>query len=82
MMESQGKNFSSGQKQKFGFARALLQKAQVYLLDEVTSDLDCISRDRIWQIILKLAEEHIVINITHYAEHIDNSKKIFVLSEG
>jgi len=79
MMESQGKNFSSGQKQKFGFARALLQKAQVYLLDEVTSDLDCISRDRIWQIILKLAEEHIVINITHYAEHIDNSKKIFVL---
>lgn len=60
----------------------MLQRAQVYLLDEVTSDLDDISRDRIWQIILKLAEEYIVINVTHYAEYKESSKEIFVLSEG
>lgn len=79
IMEPQGRNFSSGQKQKLGFARMLLQKAQVYLLDEVTSDLDDISRERIWNIILGLAEEHIVINVTHYAEHMKNSKEIFMM---
>lgn len=79
IMEPQGRNFSSGQKQKLGFARILLQKAQVYLLDEVTSDLDDISRERIWNIILGLAEEHIVINVTHYAEHMKNSKEIFMM---
>lgn len=30
VMEHQGKNFSSGQKQKLGFAHLLLQGAQVY----------------------------------------------------
>lgn len=82
VIKPQGKNFSSGQKQKLGFARLLLQEARVYLLDEVTSDLDDISRERIWQIILELAEEHIVINITHYAEYMESSKEIFMISEG
>ncbi len=54
----------------------------MFLLDEVTSDLDDISRKRVWQIILELAEEHIVINVTHYGEYIESSREIFTISEG
>ena len=82
VVEPQGRNFSSGQKQKLGFARLLLQGASVFLLDEVTSDLDDISRKRVWQIILELAEEHIVINVMHYGEYIESSREIFTISEG
>lgn len=82
VVEPQGRNFSSGQKQKLGFARLLLQGASVFLMDEVTSDLDDISRERIWQIILGLAEEHIVINVTHYGEYMESNREIFMISEG
>lgn len=50
--------------------------------DEVSSDLDDVSRDRIRKMILRLAEEHIVINVTHCAEYMEDSKEIFVLPEG
>ena len=60
----------------------MLQGASVFLMDEVTSDLDDISRERIWQIILGLAEEHIVINVTHYGEYMESNREIFMISEG
>jgi len=57
------RSLSSGQMQKLAFIRAFLQKPDVLLLDESTSNLDEISQSKIFD---KLAELNItIINSTH-----------------
>lgn len=78
----EGSQLSSGQKQKLGFARVLLQDASLYLLDEVTSDLDALSKEKICDLIEKLGKNNIIINVTHDKEFMMRSKKIFLLDKG
>ena len=82
MIEQGGENFSSGQKQKLGFARVLLKKADVILLDEVTSDLDGKTERQICNLIEEIAKKAIVLNIAHKPESIRRSKKIFLIKDG
>lgn len=63
LIEQGGENFSSGQKQKLGFARVLLRKADVVLLDEVTSDLDGEAERQVCNQIEEIAKKAIVLNI-------------------
>lgn len=82
LIEQGGENFSSGQKQKLGFARVLLKKADVILLDEVTSDLDGKTERQICNLIEEIAKKAIVLNIAHKPESIRRSKKIFLIKDG
>ena len=82
MIESGGENFSSGQKQKLGFVRVLLKKADIVLLDEVTSDLDGEAERQICNQIEEIAKKAIVLNIAHKPESIRRSKKVFFIQGG
>ena len=82
LIESGGENFSSGQKQKLGFVRVLLKKADIVLLDEVTSDLDGEAERQICNQIEEIAKKAIVLNIAHKPESIRRSKKVFFIQGG
>ncbi len=83
IIEEGGRNLSSGQKQKLGLARVFLKEnTSLYLLDEVTSDLDGEAEKNIADILEKVAETAIVINVSHKKELLKRSKDIFVIEDG
>lgn len=59
-----GKNFSGGEKQRLGLARALLRKSRVLLLDEFTANLDKETAKKLESRILAL-EGCLTITVTH-----------------
>jgi len=59
-------SLSSGQMQKIGFARIMLSKPDIILLDESTSNLDSESRKLIFEILKR--KNITVINSTHNHE--------------
>ncbi|MCL2717966.1 MAG: ABC transporter ATP-binding protein/permease [Lachnospiraceae bacterium] len=77
-----GNQLSSGQKQKLNFARALLKKGSIFILDEATSDLDGLAEQDFIYIIKKLSSNYIVILITHKISSVIHSDEIFVIDDG
>ncbi|WP_323704340.1 phosphate ABC transporter ATP-binding protein [Mammaliicoccus sp. Dog046] len=66
-LNKSSKSLSGGEKQKLSLARALVNRPEVILLDEVTSALDRNSKNAIEQLLLKIKAEYQVsmIWITH-----------------
>ena len=63
-----GSNLSKGQKQKLAFARLLLNKKKVIMLDEAFSAIDVSDKAAIIDIILKRFEEETILCIAHDGE--------------
>ena len=60
-----GGSLSGGQRQRIAIARALLRRAPVLVLDEVTSALDAASEQEIVETIHNLRKNHTILLITH-----------------
>lgn len=73
---------SYGQLQMIAFLRAILHKANIYIFDEPTSNIDLKTEDRIQKLIDKIAKESTVIIIAHRKSTIENSDKIIYLKDG
>ena len=75
-----GRNFSGGQCQRLGIARALYKSAKIIVLDEATSALDEITETKILE---KLFEnkECTIITISHRKNSIKNCNKIFEIKD-
>lgn len=75
-----GEHFSGGQIQCLAIARGMVLDADVYLLDEVTSDLDGENELNIMALLRSLKK--IVILVTHRLSEIIPSDNIIVLEDG
>lgn len=73
---------SYGQLQMIAFLRAILHKANIYIFDEPTSNIDLKTEDRIQKLIDKIAKESTVIIIAHRKSTIESSDKIIYLKDG
>ena len=73
---------SYGQLQMITFLRAILHKANIYIFDEPTSNIDLKTEDRIQKLIDKITRESTVIIIAHRKSTIENSDKIIYLKDG
>ena len=73
---------SYGQLQMIAFLRAILHKANIYIFDEPTSNIDLKTEDRIQKLIDKITKESTVIIIAHRKSTIENSDKIIYLKDG
>lgn len=82
ILEENGSNLSSGQKQRLVLARAVLKKPRILILDEATSNLD-IELERIVNNSIKqyLAKSTIIF-ITHRPETAKGCDKVYVLENG
>ena len=74
--------FSSGHLQLLSFARALLQKSLVIVMDEPTSTLDNNTVDRIQQIMHNVFSEKTLIVIAHRISTILNMDRVLVMDSG
>lgn len=73
---------SYGQLQMIAFLRAILHKANIYIFDEPTSNIDLKTEDRIQKLIDNITKESTVIIIAHRKSTIENSDKIIYLKDG
>lgn len=80
--EIEKNKLSFGQLQMIAFLRAILHKANIYIFDEPTSNIDLKTEDRIQKLIDNITKESTVIIIAHRKSTIENSDKIIYLKDG
>lgn len=73
---------SYGELQVIAFIRAILHKANYYIFDEPTSNIDLKTEKMIQNIIDKISEKSTVIIIAHRKSTIESSDKIIYLKDG
>lgn len=79
MVEENGINFSGGQRQRLALARGLLKKGDIYIFDEVTSQLDPLTEQAVQNVIEEISKEKTSIIITHRISNAKNCDKIFLM---
>ena len=73
---------SYGELQVIAFLRAILHKANFYIFDEPTSNIDFQTEKMIQNIIDKISKTSTVIIIAHRKSTIENSDKIIYIKDG
>lgn len=75
-------SLSGGQRQRLCIARALLDKPESLLLDEVTSAIDISSRAELLKTLLKEMQGKTVIMVTHDYQTVLQSEDLVVIQNG
>ncbi len=77
-----GENFSQGQRQLLSFARTVLAKPQVLILDEATANIDTETEVLIQESLEKMKNIGTMLVVAHRLSTIQHADKIVVLSKG
>jgi ABC-type multidrug transport system fused ATPase/permease subunit len=81
-VREQGKNFSSGQRQRLAIARAILRDAPILILDEPTAALDSQSEQLVIEALERLMRGRTVVTVAHRLSTIRDVDRIFVFKDG
>ena len=74
-----GGNFSSGEKQRIGIARAFLHDADILILDEPTSNLDTLNEAEILKSINNTCKDKTIVMVSHRKSSVSIcDKKVYV----
>ena len=76
-----GGNFSVGQVQRFGIARAIYFGSKILLLDEITISLDLKSEEKIIDDLKKIKKQFTIIFITHRNNNLNKFDNIINLNK-
>ncbi|MDY0277347.1 MAG: ABC transporter ATP-binding protein [Acholeplasma sp.] len=82
MVLERGNNFSSGQRQLISFARAIVYKPEVLILDEATANIDSETEEIIQTSLKKIMKKTTMLIVAHRLSTIQHSDKIIVLHKG
>ena len=77
-----GNNFSMGQRQLISFARTVVYKPNIVVLDEATANIDTETEVLIQNSLLKMKNIGTMVIVAHRLSTIKNADKIFVISKG
>lgn len=77
-----GENFSSGQRQLLSFARTVLAKPQILILDEATANIDTETESLIQESLSKIKNIGTMLIVAHRLSTIQHSDQIIVLQNG
>src|SRR5262249_24730365 len=73
---------SGGEKQRLAFARILLHRPDIIVLDEATAALDSASQDRVMEVLSQELKDATVVSIGHRAELADFHHRKIILLRG
>jgi ABC-2 type transport system ATP-binding protein len=78
------RNLSYGMKRKLNVVVSVLNFPDILLLDEPTENLDGDSRERIWQFLKKMRDEHgtTIVVATHSQEEAAHCDRVYTLDNG
>ena len=82
LLQERGGNLSIGQRQLISFARALVSKPNILLLDEATANIDTHTELIIQEALKTLLKDRTAIVIAHRLSTIRNADRILVLDDG
>ena len=77
-----GAKLSGGQRQRLALARALVRKPTILLLDEATSALDHATEAAVNATLRKLAQNRLVISVTHRLGSAELADQVVVFEKG
>ena len=81
-VRERGNNFSSGQRQLLSFARTILHKPSVMILDEATANIDTETEVLIQDSLEKMKNIVTMLIVAHRLSTIQHADKIILLSKG
>lgn len=81
-VKERGKNFSSGERQLISFARALVYRPSLIILDEATANIDSETETIIQQSLEKMMSISTMIIVAHRLSTIQHSDRIMVMQKG
>jgi len=78
----EGTKLSGGQRQKITIARNIIRNPDIFIFDELTSNIDSKSREQIFSSILNISKDKTLIYISHNLSEILNMDRIVVIEDG
>jgi ABC-type lipoprotein export system ATPase subunit len=75
-------NISTGEKRRIGIARALVGNPDIVVFDEVTSNLDANTKNKIMKMLLDECAEKTCIYITHDKDLLSCCDTIYEMRDG
>ncbi|MCX8129431.1 MAG: ABC transporter ATP-binding protein/permease [Clostridia bacterium] len=82
VLGARGETLSGGQKQRLAIARVILKNPKIFLLDEITSNLDSITEAKILSDFLTIFKDKTLIMISHRLSVIRQFDRLVVMNEG
>ncbi|MGN1343141.1 MAG: ABC transporter ATP-binding protein [Traorella sp.] len=82
VLQERGANFSSGQRQLISFARTIVHKPKIMILDEATSNIDTETEKLIQSSLNKMMNIGTMLIVAHRLSTIQHADKIIVLQKG
>ena len=77
-----GVRLSTGERQRVSIGRGILLNRDIYLLDEITSNIDRDTEGRILEFLFKELKGKTVLFITHRIDNLRNMDRIILVDEG
>ncbi len=81
-VRERGNNFSAGQRQLISFARTVIHKPEILILDEATANIDTETEVIIQDSLDKMMKIGTMLVVAHRLSTIQRADRIFVLSRG
>ena len=81
-VRERGNNFSAGQRQLLSFARTMIRKPEVMILDEATANIDTETEQLIQDSLVKMMNAGTMLIVAHRLSTIQHSDNIIVLADG
>ena len=81
-VRERGNNFSAGQRQLISFARTMIRKPEVMILDEATANIDTETEKLIQDSLEKMMSVGTMIIVAHRLSTIQHADNIIVLGDG
>lgn len=81
-IDERGSNFSGGERQRIGLARAFLHDAPLLLLDEPTANIDSLNEGYILKSIQEETKDKTVILVSHKESTLSFCDEIYSMEKG